>query len=93
MFQCGCAILVLAIKTGDEVVNQLGDRGVLADDDETWGNLGAIILPALEGFLIMAVQGLHRRLQAQWEAGVDRVPRFGRVLSWAYPCGYFPKDP
>ncbi len=34
VFQRGRAVLVLAVEAGDEVVDQLRDGGVLADDDE-----------------------------------------------------------
>ena len=51
------AVLVLAMKAGDEVVDELRGRGVLADDDEAGRHLDALLLPELEGLLVVAVEG------------------------------------
>ena len=59
------AVLVLAMEAGDEVVNELRDGGVLADDDEAGRHLDALFLPELEGLLVVAVEGLQRRLQSR----------------------------
>ena len=53
------AVLVLAVEAGDEVVNELGDGGVLADDDEAGRHLDARFLPELEGLLVVAVERLR----------------------------------
>ena len=45
VFQRGGAVVVLAMEAGDEVVNELRDRGVLADDDEAGRHLDALVLP------------------------------------------------
>ena len=68
VLQRGRAVLVLAMEAGDEVVDELRDRRVLADDDEAGRHLDARLLPELEGLLVVAVEGLQRRLQAAWEA-------------------------
>ena len=58
---------VLANKAGDEVVNEFGDRGVLADDDEARRHLNAFFFPQLEGLLIVPVERFQRRLQSRRE--------------------------
>ncbi len=84
------AVFVLAVEAGDEVVNELRDGGVLADDDETGRHLDALLLPELEGLLVVAVEGLQRRLQAGGE--FERVeflafaaPFLGHVLADVLP--------
>ena len=64
VLQRGRAVLVLAVEAGDEVVDQLRDGGVLADDDEAGRHLDARFLPELEGLLVVAVEGFERGLQA-----------------------------
>ncbi len=71
VLQRGGAVLVLAMEAGDEVVNELRDGGVLADDDEAGRHLDALVLPELEGLLVVAVEGFQRRLQAGGE--LERV--------------------
>jgi hypothetical protein len=56
------AIIVFAMKAGNEIVNELRDGGVLADDDEAGRHLDARIFPELEGLLVVAVEGFQRRL-------------------------------
>src|SRR6266508_2175755 len=67
MFQHRSAILLLSMKAGDQIVNELRDRGVLADDDEARRHLDALVLPQLEGRLVVAVEDFQRRLQASGE--------------------------
>ena len=56
VLQRGRAVLVLPVEAGDEVVDELRDRGVLADDDEAGRHLDALVLPELEGLLVVAVE-------------------------------------
>src|SRR5260221_894998 len=58
-------VSVFAVKAGDKVVNELRDRGVLADDDETRGHVDTLLLPQLECLLIVAVESLQRCLQSR----------------------------
>ncbi len=59
------AVFVLAVEAGDEVVDELRDGGVLADDDEAGRHLDARFLPELEGLLVVAVERFQRGLQAR----------------------------
>ena len=65
VLQRGRAVLVLAVEAGDEVVDELRDGGVLADDDEAGRHLDALVFPELEGLLVVAVE----RLQAPSAGG------------------------
>ncbi len=47
----------------DEIVDQLRDRRVLADDDEARRHADLALLPKFEGFLVVPVERLHRRLE------------------------------
>ena len=84
------AVVVLAMEAGDEVVDELRDGGVLADDDEAGRHLDALFLPELEGLLVVAVEGFKRRLQARGQ--LERVeflalaaPFLGHVLADVLP--------
>jgi hypothetical protein len=55
------SVVVLALKTGDIVVDELGGRGVVADDDKDRRHGDAGLLPQLEGFPVVAVERLKRR--------------------------------
>ena len=69
------------MKAGDEVVNELRDGGVLADDDEAGRHPDALLLPELEGLLVVAVERFQRCLQAGGE--------FERVEFLALPRPFF----
>jgi hypothetical protein len=56
-------VFILAVEAGDEVVHQLGDGRVLADDDEAGRHPDALLFPELEGFLVVAVERLQGRLE------------------------------
>jgi hypothetical protein len=76
-----CAVGVVALKSGNEVINELRDCGVLADDDEARRDLDASFIPKLEGLLIVAVERLQRRLQAGRE--------FERIELFAFAAAFF----
>jgi hypothetical protein len=67
------AVVVLPQEAGDVVVDQLRDRGVVADDDEA-GRDAMPSSPELEGLLVVAVERFERGLQLDGEA--ERVERF-----------------
>ena len=50
VLQRGGAVFVLPVEAGDEIVNQLRDGGVLADDDEAGRNLDALFSQSLKVF-------------------------------------------
>ena len=84
------AVLVFPVEAGNVVVDQLGDRGVLADDDEARRHADAALLPELEGLLVVAVECLERGLQARRQ--LERVELFalaaallGHVLADVLP--------
>ena len=53
------AVVGVGFEAGDPLEDELGDGGVLADDDETRRNLDALVFPELEGLLVMAVESLQ----------------------------------
>ena len=65
MSERGGAVVVLAMEAGDEVIDQLRDGGVLADDDEAGRHRDARLLPELEGLLVVAVESFERGLAAR----------------------------
>jgi len=65
VFQRRRVVVVLAVEARDEVVDQLGNGGVLADNDEAWRHLDAVLFPELESFLVVTVECQQRGLQAQ----------------------------
>ena len=79
VLQRGGAVLLPAMEAGDEVINELRNCGVLADDDEARRHLDAPVLPEFESLLVVAVEGLQRRLQAGGE--LERV----EFLAFATP--------
>src|SRR5207237_1220555 len=64
VFQRGSAVFVFPMEARDEVIDQLRDGCVLANDDETGRYTNALFLPQLEGFAIVAVESLESGLQA-----------------------------
>src|ERR1700676_5806169 len=73
---------VSPVKAGDKVVNELRDRGVLADEDETWGHLDALPLPQLECLLIVAVERLQRCLKSRWKLKRIEFLAFAAPFRW-----------
>ena len=73
VFERGRAVVVLPVKAGDVVVNQLRGRGVVADDDEAGRHANAGFLPKLEGLLVVAVERFERGLQLRRQARADRA--------------------
>ena len=63
MLQALRAIGVRLVVTRDVIVDQLGDRRVLADDDEARRHADLALLPELEGLFVVPVERLHRRLE------------------------------
>ena len=57
------AVIVLPVKAGDEVVDELGRRRVVADEDEAGRHGDPRLLPELEGLLVVAVERLEGRLE------------------------------
>ncbi len=57
------AIRVFLHEAGDEIINQLGDGGVLTDDDEAWRNGDAALLPKVEGLGVVTVKRLDGGLE------------------------------
>ncbi len=70
------------MKAGDKVVNELRDRGVLADEDETWGHLDALPVPQLECLLIVAVERLQRCLKSRWKLKRIEFLAFAAPFRW-----------
>ena len=91
VLQGGGAVFVLAVEAGDEIVNELRDRGVLADDDEAGRHLDALVLPKLEGLLHSGRRGLPRPSANEWGVRAGRVLRLCRAPSWACRCGCSPR--
>ena len=74
--QNGGAIGQRLLPAGDVVEDQLGNVGVVADDDEHWRRLAAqarfgVVFPKLEVLLVVVVQALQRAFE------------FGRQLRFA----------
>ena len=65
------SLLVLLIEAGHIVVDQLRDRGVLADDDEAGRDGDTALLPQLKGALIVSIESLERGLELVWK--LERV--------------------
>ena len=82
LFEGGGPVLVLALESGDEVIDQLGGRGVVANDDEAGRDLDILFPPQLEGLGIMAVERLEGGLELDGEA--ERVERgsLAATLPW-----------
>ena len=64
VFQCGGPVFVLSVKAGNEIIDQLRDRGVLAHDDEAGWHTNAPCLPQHEGLLVVPVERLKSGLQS-----------------------------
>src|SRR5262249_7108232 len=84
------AALVLLVETGDVVVHQLGDRGVLADDDEAGWDGDAALPPEVERTLIVTVKRFECRLQfvrelQRIEIAAGAASFLGHVLSDVLP--------
>ena len=62
---------IAALEAGDPFEHQLGDRGVLAHDDEHRRHPDPSALPALELAFIMAVERVQRGLAACWAGRRD----------------------
>ena len=70
--QRGGAVLVLAVEAGDEVVDKLRGRRVVADDDEAGRHLDARVLPQLERLLVVPVERFECGLELDRQAeGVE----------------------
>ena len=81
------------MKAGDKVVNELRDRGVLADEDETWGHLDALPLPQLECLLIVAVERLQRCLKSRWKLKRIEFLAFAAPFRWHVLANVLPEVP
>src|ERR1017187_4231754 len=68
VFKRGRAVVVLPVETGDEIINQLGCRRVVADHDEARRDSNAGGAPQLVSLVIVTVEGLQRGLQLNGEA-------------------------
>ena len=62
------AVLVLALKTRDVVVDQLRGRGIVAHDDEARRDLDSGVLPQLEGSGVVAVERFECGLELDGDA-------------------------
>ena len=71
----GRAVVVLLVKSGDVVIDELRGRGVVADDDEAGRRADACARPELEGLLVMAVQRFERCLELAGE--LERIESTG----------------
>ena len=56
----GRAVVLLVVKAGHVVVDELGRGRVVADDDEAGRNRNVGLLPEVERFGVVAVEGLQR---------------------------------
>ncbi len=65
------SLLVLLIEAGNIVVDQLRDRGVLADDDEAGRDGNTALLPQIKSALIVSIESLERGLELVWK--LERV--------------------
>lgn len=81
------------MKAGDKVANELRDRGVLADEDETWGHLDALPLPQLECLLIVAVERLQRCLKSRWKLKRIEFLAFAAPFRWHVLANVLPEVP
>jgi hypothetical protein len=79
------------VKAGDKVVNELRHRGVLADEDETWGHLDALPLPQLEFLLIVAVERLQRCLKSRWKLKRIEFLAFAAPFRWHVLANVLPE--
>ena len=68
-------VVVLALKTGDVVVDEFRRRGVVAYDDEAGRHRDLCLRPKAKGLLVVAVQRIQRCLQLRRQ--VERVECFG----------------
>ena len=71
---------VAALEAGDPLEDELGDRGVLADDDEDRRHADAGALPALELALVVAVERVQRGLQHVGQVERAELAGAGRRL-------------
>ena len=74
------AVVVLAVEAGDVVVDQLRDRGVLADDDEARRNAISCFLPRARRSSRSGRRALRARSAAAAAARADRAPRLAAAL-------------
>src|SRR5207247_6204607 len=65
VLQCRRAVLVLAVEARNVVVDELGGRGVVADDDEAGRYGDLLLLPQSERLIVVSVERLYRVLPAR----------------------------
>src|SRR5207253_1376922 len=85
------AVVELSMEAGDVVVDQLGSRGVVADDDEAWRHANARLLPQLVGLGVMAVERLQRGLQAGRQGERVEIAALAAPLLWHLLADVFPE--
>ncbi len=73
----GFAVRVGTLEASDPFVDELGRGGVVADHDEDRGHVDAGALPGLARLLIVAVEGMERRLELAGEDVGERVEGAG----------------
>ncbi len=79
VLESGRAVVVLANKSRYEIVDQLGGRRVVADDDKARRNADAGLFPEGERLFVVAVQRVQGGLKLRGEA--QRVEFFGLATS------------
>ena len=82
LFEGGGPVLVLALEPGDVVVDQLGGRGVVANDDEAGRDLDILLPPQLEGLRIVAIEGFESGLELDGEVQRVERGRLAAALPW-----------
>ena len=82
LFKGGGPVLVLALESGDEVVHELGGRGVVANDDEAGWDLDILLPPQLEGLRIVAIEGFESGLELDREAERVEGGSLAATLPW-----------
>ena len=86
------AVVVLALKARDEVIDELRDGGVL----QTTMKQGGTRMPAFSQrsirFLVMTVECFESRLQLRWQAQRIKCLAFGPALSSASLSECVPRD-
>ena len=91
VFQFARAVVLFSVKPGDAILNQLGNGGVLANDDKAGRDFDARNLPNVKGLLVVPVKRRSAVCSRVGSCNGSSSPPFAHLFSAFHP-GYSPKD-
>src|SRR5438132_10351918 len=84
VFKCSRPVVVLPLKAGNEVVDQLRDGSVLADHDEARRHPDAGIFPETVCLLVVTVECFESSLELWWQAERIEFATFAPPFLWHF---------